>query len=152
MSGGFHKLRDLLNPVGGRLGFDGALETGVLWSRWSEIVGEGIAAHAEPTSLKQGILRVRTDSPSWATEIGYLTDEIRTRANALAGRAIVAEVRVWTSPEPVRRGAAQSPPGATDADSGTSREELVGGDPIDALEAARAAWSKRHSRGSSRPS
>jgi len=92
------RLRDLIAGIGPRLGLSGALQTGVIWRRWDDIVGPGIAGHAEPTSLRDGVLRIRVASPAWATEIGYLADEIKERANEIAGSPLVGEVRVWSGP------------------------------------------------------
>ena len=144
------RMRDLLQAAGARLGLEGALETGLLWTRWTEIVGDATAAHAEPTSLKAGVLRVRTDSPTWATEVGYLRDEIKTRANRVVGRALVSEVRVWTSPEPIRRARAETPPAGSSDRRETSNAESKAApeaDPGAALVRAREAWEKRRSEG-----
>jgi predicted nucleic acid-binding Zn ribbon protein len=127
--------------VGRKLGLDHPREVGVVWDRWREIVGDDIAAHAEPSSLRGGLLRVRTDSPAWATEIGYLADEIRRKANETVGRALVSEVRVWTGPgriEPRARGRAAVPRPAR----GTPQDD-VPDDPGEALERARRAWLRR---------
>ena len=93
-------LRDALEVVTRRLGLNQALETGALWARWTEVVGPTIAARAQPSSLRRGVLRVRADSPVWATEIGYLSAEIQDRINELLGSGLVTEVRVWTGPPP----------------------------------------------------
>lgn len=146
------RMRDLLQAAGARLGLEGALETGLLWTRWPEIVGDATAAHAEPTSLKAGVLRVRTDSPSWATEVGYLRDEIKLRANRAVGRALVSEVRVWTSPEPVRSARTEVPaprPTHQSEASAAASKSSPDGDPDVALARARAAWEKRRSEGHS---
>lgn len=139
------RLKDLLPDATGRLGIPSPEATGRVWSAWSEIVGPAVAAHAEPTSLREGVLRVRADSPGWATEIGYLADEIRSRANAVTGRPLVAEVRVWTGPRPAGRGA---PGGSVDAATGSSEqdERERPQDPAEALERARRAWARRRSR------
>lgn len=139
------RLKDLLPEATGRLGIPSPEATGRVWSAWRDIVGPAVAAHAEPTSLRDGVLRVRTDSPAWATEIGYLADEIRTRANAVTGKALVSEVRVWTGPRPsssLPGAGAGEPPGGGPA--GVDREPAR--DPAEALERARNAWAKRRSR------
>lgn len=139
-------IKALLGDVGKRLGVESALQTGTLWRRWREIVGAEIAAHAEPTSLKEGILRVRADSAAWATEIGYLGPEIARKANAMAGSILVKEVRVWNGPPevPLLPDARREPePQIRRAPKET---------PEEALEAAREAWSRRWSRGVRRPS
>ena len=142
MADDFVRLKDLLPGATGRLGIPSPEATGRLWSAWSEIVGPAVAAHAEPTSLRDGVLKVRADSPAWATEIGYLVEEIRSRANAVTGRQLVTEVRVWTGPRPASRG---SSTGAADTAGGGAEEPAKErpADPAEALERARRAWARR---------
>ena len=136
-----HRIKDLLQGVGERLGFGGAIETGLVWSRWNDIVGDTVAAHAEPTSLREGVLRVRTDSPTWATEVGYLGQEIKRAANQVAGKELVSEVRVWTAPGSI----AGPPTPAPDRRATGAPASSEGGqpDPGRALERARKAWERR---------
>ena len=138
------RLKDLLGTVGGRLGLEDTRATGLLWSRWAEVVGEAVADRAEPTSLKKGVLRIRATSPVWAQELTYLATEIRIRANELVGSEVVREVRVWTGPGEVNR-----PTGRTTEhpEDGTVGGRPVGldGDPREAFERARRAWAARRS-------
>jgi predicted nucleic acid-binding Zn ribbon protein len=138
-------IRDLLGDAGRSMGLPAALETGMVWSRWTDIVGPAVAAHAEPSSLKAGVLRVRADSPAWATEIAYLGDQIKASANRTVGVDLVREVRVWTGPGRPRQArvsssSQQRPP----APSSTSEAP----DPQTAFERAREAWSRRRNAGS----
>lgn len=147
------RLRDLLGDVGARLGLQNAVATGGLWSNWSDIVGAQISEHAQPTSLRSGVLRVRVSSPTWATEISYFAPEIIRRANEAAGAELVREVKVWTGPprpnEDVTEDADHRPQHA----GGAVPDPLFPGrdeprktpdrDPLEALEAARRAWTKR---------
>lgn len=138
-------LRGLLGPAASGYGLDDALSAGTLWKRWVEVVGPDVAAHAEPTSLRDGVLRVRADSPVWAHEIGYLTGEIKKRANETLGREAVTEVKVWNAP-----GAPS--PDRSDYGSGGRSEPASGPaedldqDPLSALEKARAAQAARRRR------
>lgn len=136
-----HRLRDVLDSVGHRMGFGGALETGTVWSRWNEIVGPSNARHCEPTSLRRGVLRVWASSPAWATELGYLATAITERANELAGARVVTEVRIWTGPgrvQPEKPAARRAAPKHRPAPaSGHSVD-----DPAAALERAKRAWRK----------
>lgn len=125
--------------AGKRLGLDHPSEVGALWARWVDIVGPDVAQHAEPSSLRSGLLRVRTDSPVWATEISYLGEEIRRRANELLGRELVAEVRVWTGPGAMSARRARPVPAAP-RERG---ETVVSDDPNEAFERARRAWLRR---------
>lgn len=140
------RLGELLDDVGSRMGLGRARDTAIVWTRWEEIVGGTIAAQAEPTSLRSGVLRIRAASPAWASELMYLRAEIRQRANELLGRPVITEVRVWTGPGRI---ATPPPrPAATPAPGPAARSSEEGPkDPIEALERARSAWSKRRSRG-----
>lgn len=139
------RLKDLLPDATAGLGIPAPEATGRIWSSWRDVVGPGVAAHAEPTSLRGGVLRVRADSPAWATEIGYLADEIRSRVNAATGARLVTEVRVWTGPG--NPGAAPRPgPGAAAAEAPETPDREPPRDPAEALERARRAWAKRWRR------
>ena len=135
------RLRDLLGPFGQRLGLSDPAKTGLVWARWAETVGPAIAAHCSPSSLRDGLLRLRADSPAWATEVGYLGPEILRRINEMAGMELVTEVKVWVAPP---SGPATSPKvpevaGATPERAPRERS----GDPQEALERARAAWARK---------
>jgi predicted nucleic acid-binding Zn ribbon protein len=133
-----YRIKDLLGDAGRRLGLPSAVETGLVWSRWNEIVGSAVAAHAEPSSLKAGVLRVRADSPTWATEIAYLGDEIRASVNRTVGAELVHEVRIWTGPG--RVGAGQGSSSANEPATRATRP--APNDPREAFERAREAWSR----------
>jgi hypothetical protein len=153
------RLSDVLRSEGHRLGIESAVEIGTLFRRWSLIVGEKVAAHARPSSLREGVLRVRAESPVWATEISYFAPEIARRANDEVGRAVVKEVRVWWAPgeasphpsETHRRdgGAAALSPGeggARQPGRNVHSAEKRSDDPAGALERAHRAWRLRGRR------
>jgi predicted nucleic acid-binding Zn ribbon protein len=137
------RIGELLDETGKRVGVGAAVETGKLWARWGEIVGPDVAAHAQPSSLREGILRVRADTPAWATEVGYLGEEIRRRANDVVGRAIVTEVRIWSGPP--RAEDASEPPveRRRSARPNETRDVPRTDDPAVAMERARSAWTRR---------
>lgn len=142
---GPQRVRDLLDRASSGLGIRNPVATGLMWSRWNQIVGADIAAHTEPSSLKDGVLRIRTDSPVWATEIGYLGDEIARRVNQDARRELVTEVKVWHGPGRVGRSAPAKPKGPAEGARRTAAE-ASSADPGSAFERAQAAWRKRRTR------
>jgi hypothetical protein len=136
------RIRDLLPGAARRAGMgEEAIDAGRVFRRWRTVVGPQIADHAEPTSLRNGVLRVRADSPAWATEIGYLGGDIRVRVNDAAGRPLVAEVRVWTGPASRRR----EPEEPTSGARVSASKEGSDGDPAEALERAHDAWRRNRS-------
>jgi hypothetical protein len=134
-----HRLSDLIGSAGRDLGMPDAVATGRLWARWNQVVGREVAAHVQPTSLRGGVLRVRTESLAWATEITYLGAEIARRANQMLGAELVEEVRVWTGPGRLGKPTNESGPTPQGA-SGREEESL---DPEEALRRAREAWERR---------
>ena len=140
------RLKDLLGPVGRKLRIEDPSAAAAIWSRWPEIVGDDVARNAEPTSLKEGVLRIRTATPTWATEMSYLANDIRARVNDALRREVVREVKIWTSPAPIR---GRRGPRHTARDPDAVRQNPRTEDPKTAFERAFAAWSKRRS-GSSR--
>jgi len=136
------RLSELLDPAARRAGIEDGTRTGMVWNRWSSIVGPDVAKHAEPSSLRGGVLRVRTDSPAWATELTYLAEEIKSRTNAAVGAPLVAEVRVWTGPGRIRPPRSATPISHRPAPEGASPDP----DPLGALDRALAAWRARRPR------
>ncbi len=132
----------MLDGFGVKVGLGRSRDANVIWSRWIEIVGDAIAAHAEPSSLRDGVLKVRADSPTWAAELGYLVGEIKSSANALIGRPAVTEVRVWTGPGRVSKDKKRESSRSPAAGEATKRPPAK--DPQEALERAREAWRRRH--------
>ncbi len=125
-------LGEIRTPGGGR-----AADTALLWRAWPALAGATVCAHVEPTSLRDGVLRLRADSPVWATEVGYLADHIRARANEILKDAVVHEVRVWTAPGRVHQASARTPLQPAEKRTPRDPEEP---DPQSALRSAYEAW------------
>ena len=129
-----------------RFGMGASKDVGALFASWESIVGPAVSAHVEPASLRNGVLKLRADSPTWATEIGYLREEIRAQANEALGRPIIQSIEVGIGP---RKGDGQARAGSkTEPDRGsrTPSERPPADDPMTAFERARAAWLRRRSR------
>jgi predicted nucleic acid-binding Zn ribbon protein len=69
-----------------------------LFSRWDELVGGDVAAHAQPLSLLRGTLVVGVDAPAWATHLRYLEADLVSRLEGVLGAGQVARVEVRVHP------------------------------------------------------
>jgi predicted nucleic acid-binding Zn ribbon protein len=87
-------LSDALAKVGKELGLAPGDAHHTLDARWSEVVGNDVAAHARLVSVRDGTLTVAVDDPIWATQLRYLEPAIVTRATALLGPGIVTGMKV----------------------------------------------------------
>ena len=56
---------------------------------WSQVVGEGMARHCRPVSLRDGILRVEIDELSWLSMLDEVRDVLPDRL-AREGLIVVA--------------------------------------------------------------
>ena len=65
----------------------GRAEIGGVFGRWDDAVGPVIAANVRPVRFEHGALLVEVDDPAWATQVRFLTDDIRRRlARGSGGR------------------------------------------------------------------
>ncbi|MFM8648876.1 MAG: DciA family protein [Actinomycetota bacterium] len=69
--------------------------TVTVFSRWSDLVGESVAAHVRPLKLDGGTLIVEVDDPTWATQMKFLEGDLMDRLQATGGMAVERiEIRV----------------------------------------------------------
>ncbi len=129
-----------------RYGMGAARQVGALFSSWARIVGPAVADHVEPVSLRDGVLKLVADSPTWATEITYLAEQIRAQANEALGAPIVKKIEVSAGRRDATTSAGRAQPAeGADVRSTGRPKELRSDDPITAFERARAAWLRRRS-------
>lgn len=64
-----------------------------VFTRWAELVGPDIAAHATPVSLVDGELLVQAESTAWATQLRLLSAGMIRKINAEIGRGTVTRIR-----------------------------------------------------------
>ena len=70
------------------------LRVQAMFGRWSELVGDEVAAHAKPESFADGRLVVRTDSTAWATQLRMLAPTVVRRLNEDLGHGTVTVIEV----------------------------------------------------------
>lgn len=80
--------------------------------RWTEIVGERIAARTRPQGLKGGVLTVAVASASWLNELAFLRTELTARINAIVGESWVQAVRLVAGQVPSKARTRPEPPPA----------------------------------------
>ncbi|MHB8318987.1 MAG: DUF721 domain-containing protein [Acidimicrobiales bacterium] len=58
-----------------------------VFSKWSEIVGEGASAHIRPLRVSNEVLVIAADHPAWATRAKADSARILTKLEAISGKA-----------------------------------------------------------------
>jgi predicted nucleic acid-binding Zn ribbon protein len=81
-----------------RLGGASPAVLSAVFTRWEEIVGAPVAAHAWPVSLRQGVLLIGVEHSGWATELRFMTADIAARVTAVSGVDAVERVEIKVMP------------------------------------------------------
>ena len=85
---------DTLSRLAAERGWSEPLSVGGVVGRWREVVGAEIAEHCTPETFEDGLLVVRADSTTWATNLRLLTGQLLGRLAEEVGPDVVTEVRV----------------------------------------------------------
>jgi predicted nucleic acid-binding Zn ribbon protein len=84
----------LASRLSGDRGWAPRLANGSVFGRWAELVGEEVAEHARPVSLRDGVLTVQADSTAWATQLRLLQRQLIGRLAAGLGDGVVKTMRI----------------------------------------------------------
>ena len=90
-------LQQLVPSVMKGLGLEQRLRQSQIFHQWADIVGADIARHAQPVSLKNGLLVVAVDHPVWLQELAryhkpLLLQKIRDCVGKTAIRDLVFRI------------------------------------------------------------
>jgi len=121
------RLKGTLSALARSWGLESPVETARIFSSWEQIVGPEVAARCRPTSLKGGVLKVRTESAVWASEFRYLSADVIRRINAELGKQLVTEIKPWVKAGvgengPMRKRPPQAPAATTRGNAQMARE------------------------------
>ena len=75
-------------------GWSGKVAEGMVFGRWTSVVGEDIASHATPVTLEGGVLKIAAESTAWATQLRMLQGQILAKINAAVGQGVVTSLRI----------------------------------------------------------
>ncbi len=87
------------------------VSVGGVIGRWRDVVGDQVADHCTPETFEDGVLLVRTDSTSWATNLKLLAPQLLRRLADDVGEDVVREVRVLGPTGPGFKRGPRSVPG-----------------------------------------
>lgn len=67
---------------------------GTVFADWPMVVGEQIAEHATPTSLREGVLHVAAESTAWATQLRMIQAQLLAKIAAAVGDGVVTTLKI----------------------------------------------------------
>lgn len=104
-------LENTLGRLVGEHGWEQPVAIGGAFGRWDAVVGDELAGHCTPESLKEGTLVVRAESTAWATQVRLLTSHLVRRLDEELGHGVVTKVVVRGPQGPSWRKGNRSAPG-----------------------------------------
>lgn len=75
-------------------GWNRPLAEARVFAEWGSLVGDGVAAHCSPQSLRQGELRIVAESTAWATQLRLLSSTLLVRLVAELGSDVVTKLHI----------------------------------------------------------
>ena len=67
-----------------------------IWKVWARVVGENIAAQAQPEAFKGGLLIVKVAGSVWAQQLQFQKNELMHKLNAALEDELVRDIRFKT--------------------------------------------------------
>lgn len=87
-------LRSALDHLASTLDMTDVDSINSLFVDWPEIVGEHLARHCKPRSLRKRVLTVEASDQQWATELTWMTSLLIERCCLALGPGSVESVRI----------------------------------------------------------
>lgn len=81
-----------------RLGGPSGTVLRTVFGRWEELVGASVASNVRPVSLRGTVLVVATESPAWATQMGFVGPDLVRRVNEVVGAGVLTSVETRVRP------------------------------------------------------
>lgn len=69
---------------------------------WADVVGAAVASHTQVLGIEDGVLTIRAESPVWATQLTFMTTQIRETIRGKLPEAGIRDV-VVIGPRPASR-------------------------------------------------
>jgi predicted nucleic acid-binding Zn ribbon protein len=75
-------------------GWNKQVSEGAVFGQWESVVGEQIASHATPTTLREGVLSVAAESTAWATQLRMVQSQLLAKIAAAVGDGVVTSLKI----------------------------------------------------------
>jgi predicted nucleic acid-binding Zn ribbon protein len=62
--------------------------------RWPEVVGPLMASRSRPVEVRNGVLVIACEDPSWASQLGWMDQQVKQRCAQLFDGLAVTRIRV----------------------------------------------------------
>ena len=86
---GFTHIKDIINNIIVTSALPIDVNDMRIWDIWDSVVGEKISKHAQPSTIKNGVLTVKVTDSVWMQDLKFEAEGIKERLNCeLKGEAV----------------------------------------------------------------
>jgi hypothetical protein len=86
-------IRLILEKTFKNLEIDVPLKTYSILGAWNEIVGESVAGHSQPRSIRNRILFIDVSHSTWMQQLQFLKPTLLEKVNAFLGETLIQDIR-----------------------------------------------------------
>jgi hypothetical protein len=86
-------IRSILEDTLKALEMDVPLKTYSILGAWSEIVGESVAEHSQPRSIRNRILFLDVSHSTWMQQLQFLKPTLLEKVNNFLGEPLIQDIR-----------------------------------------------------------
>jgi len=86
-------IRSILEKTIKTLEIDAPLKTYSIMGAWKEIVGEPVAIHSQPYSIRNRILFIEVSHPTWMQQLQFLKLTLLEKVNHFLGEPLIQDIR-----------------------------------------------------------
>lgn len=86
-------IRSILEKTFKALEIDVPLKTHSILRAWNEIVGESVAEHSQPRSIRNHILFIEVSHSTWMQQLQFLKLTLLEKINAFLGEPLIQDIR-----------------------------------------------------------
>lgn len=100
---------------------------------WPTLAGRAIAAHSRPIRLRDGVLVIAVDQPSWVATMESLLPQLKSALARWLGPDLITEIRLANAALPIHENAQPVPAPLADPVAPVSLPSLPDSPALDAL-------------------
>jgi len=86
-------IRSILEKTLKALEIDVPLKTYSVLGAWKEIVGESVADHTQPRSIRNRILFIEVSHSTWMQQLQFLKPTLLEKVNTFLGESLIQDIR-----------------------------------------------------------
>ncbi|NWG03946.1 MAG: DUF721 domain-containing protein [Syntrophaceae bacterium] len=86
-------IRSILDQTLKSLEIDVPLKTYSIWGAWNKIVGESVAEHSQPRSIRNHILFIDVSHSTWMQQLQFLKPTLLEKINIYLGEPLIQDIR-----------------------------------------------------------